>query len=277
MRMKIKCIALDLDRTTLNSDGYMSQANRDALEAAIDAGIHIVVASGRSLDSLPEDILSIEGIRYAITSNGAAVYDIRSGECLRQYKLTADSVRAILRYTEKEEVSFEAFINGKPYAEARYVSDPVRFGAAPRAISYIQRTRTPVEDMKKFILDHSSELESIDVVVKGEELKERLWKTLKNYVADVYITSSVPQLLEISYRESGKDSGAKFLLDRLGLKREELAAFGDGDNDAGLLAFAGAGFAVANASEACRKAADQIVPSNDADGVAQGIRMILVQ
>ena len=61
MRMKIKCIALDLDRTTLNSDGYLSQANRDALEAAIDAGIHIVVASGRSLDSLPEDIFQYRG------------------------------------------------------------------------------------------------------------------------------------------------------------------------------------------------------------------------
>ena len=71
--MKIKCIALDLDRTTLASDGHLSRENREALEEAIRAGIHVAVASGRSLDSLPEEIMDIPGIRYAITSNGAAV------------------------------------------------------------------------------------------------------------------------------------------------------------------------------------------------------------
>ena len=61
----------------------------------------------------------------------------------------------------------------------------------------------------------------------------------------------------------------------LGLTREELAAFGDGDNDSGLLRFAGIGFAVANASAGCRDAADEIVASNDENGVAQGINKIL--
>ena len=49
-------------------------------------------------------------------------------------------------------------------------------------------------------------------------------------------------------RDAGKHTGAAFLLDHLGLDREELAAFGDGDNDAELLAFAGIGIAVENAS-----------------------------
>lgn len=273
--MKIKCIALDLDRTTLASDGHLSRENREALEEAIRAGIHVAVASGRSLDSLPEEIMDIPGIRYVITSNGAAVYDIRKGECLRRYRLTADSVMEILKHTEEQNVSFEAFINGKPYAEERYVTDPVRFGAMPQAIPYIQKTRTPIKDMRAFISSHREELDCIDVVVKGEQFKKELWKTLEKEVPDVYITSSVPQLLEISYRESGKASGTKFLLDHLGLEKEDLAAFGDGDNDAELLAFAGMGFAVANASEACRKAADRIVETNDQNGVARGIRMIL--
>ena len=293
--MKIKCIALDLDRTTLDSQGHLSEENRTAIESAVADGVHVVVASGRSLDSLPAEITDIKGIRYAITSNGAAVYDLSERKCLRQFKMTPASAEDILRHTEPErmkdaygeaagmsevemseiEISYEAFIDGKAFAESRYVADPVRFGAMPQAISYIQDTRAPVEDMRTFICEHKSELDCIDLVVKNEDMKRKLWKNLQESVRDVYITSSVRQLLEISHRDAGKESGAKFLLEYLGLAREELAAFGDGDNDSGLLQYAGIGFAVANASLECRDAADEIVASNDDNGVAQGINKIL--
>ena len=293
--MKIKCIALDLDRTTLDSQGHLSEENRTAIESAVADGVHVVVASGRSLDSLPAEITDIKGIRYAITSNGAAVYDLSERKCLRQFKMTPESAEDILRHTEPErvkdvygnaseiseaemseiEISYEAFIDGKAFAESRYVADPVRFGAMPQAISYIQGTRAPVEDMRTFICEHKSELDCIDLVVKNEDMKRKLWKNLQESVRDVYITSSVRQLLEISHRDAGKESGAKFLLEYLGLTREELAAFGDGDNDSGLLKYAGIGFAVANASLECRDAADEIVASNDDNGVAQGINKIL--
>ena len=293
--MEVKCIALDLDRTTLDSQGHLSEENRTVIESAVAAGVHVVVASGRSLDSLPEEITDIAGVRYAITSNGAAVYDLCQRKCLRQFKMTPASAEDILRHTEPErmkdvygkaaemseaempeiEISYEAFIDGRAFAESRYVADPVRFGAMPRAIPYIQSTRMPVEDMRTFIREHKSELDCLDLVIKSEDMKHKLWENLQKNVRDVYITSSVRQLLEISHRDAGKESGAKFLLEYLGLTREELAAFGDGDNDSGLLKYAGIGFAVANASPECRDAADEIVASNDENGVAQGINKIL--
>lgn len=280
--MQIKFIALDLDRTTLDSQGRLSEINRRAIERAVAAGIHVVAASGRALASLPAEIVDIPGVQYAITSNGAAVYDINENRCLRQFKMTSQSVEEILQHTQPEggckedmEISYEAFIDGRAFAEQRYVEDPVRFGATPHAVAYIQSTRTPIKDMREFISEHKSELDCIDIVVKSENMKERLWKSLRKNIADVYITSSVRQLLEISHRDAGKESGAAFLLEYLGLKREELAAFGDGDNDAELLQYAGIGFAVANASSGCRSAADRIVASNDENGVAQGIGIIL--
>ena len=273
--MKITCIALDLDKTTLDSNGALSSANRQAIEYAIQKGVHVVVASGRALDSLPEEVCRIPGIHYAITSNGAAVYELHTRKCLKQYKLTADSVRAILKLTEHMEVAYETFIDGKPYALKDYVEDPVRFGAAVKAIPYIQKTREPVPDILSFIEDHIECLDCIDVVVKGEDRKMQLWAMLQEQVQDIYITSSVPQLLEISYKDCGKHTGAKFLLDHLGLEREGLAAFGDADNDVDLLRFAGCGIAVANATSGCRLAADYVTKSNDQDGVAYGIYSLL--
>jgi hydroxymethylpyrimidine pyrophosphatase-like HAD family hydrolase len=61
----------------------------------------------------------------------------------------------------------------------------------------------------------------------------------------------------------------------LGISLAQTAAFGDADNDADLLRAAGVGVAVANATPACRAAADFIAPHHDADGVAEGIGRVL--
>lgn len=271
--METRCIALDLDFTTLNNQGRLSDTTRMALTYAIDKGVHIVIASGRSLNSLPEDIREIKGIRYAVTSNGAAVYDLLTGECLKQYKLTAPAVREILRMTEDMPVAFEAFIDGKAYAQEDYVRDPLRYGAI--SVSYVQRTRLPVPDFRNFLLENCTRLDCIDLVLTDMQQKSRLWEKLEKTVPDVYITSSVDHLLEISYKDCGKHSGVRFVLERLGLPRESLVAFGDGDNDAPMLEYAGIGIAVANASMACRAAADRVTRPNDEDGVALEIFRLL--
>lgn len=271
--MNIRCIALDLDYTTLNSQGHLSTYTRQALAYAIEKGVHIVVASGRALNSLPEEIRTLDGIRYAVTSNGAAVYDLCTNACLKQYKLTEQSVREILRLTRGVHAAFEVFIDGKPFAQADYVADPLRYGT--KSISYVQNTRTPVADFPDFILQNASRLDCMDLVIDDPGLKARLWKLFEEKLSDVYITSSVGQLLEISYKDCGKHSGVQFVLEQLGLPRESLAAFGDGDNDAHMLEYAGIGIAVANASDACKAAADRITLSNDEDGVAREIFHIL--
>lgn len=273
--MKIDCIALDLDQTTLNSKGRLSGRNREALDAVLRAGIQVVAASGRALHSLPSDITEIPGIRYAVTSNGAAVCDLHKKAVLKQYKMTAGSVEQILAITGGTGAAYEAFIDGMAYAQKSYVEDPVSFGAGTRAVPYIQSTRTPVEDIGRFIAENQERLDCMDVVVGDPEEKKRLWESLARNVKDVYITSSVSQLLEISYREAGKHTGVKFLLEYLGLAPDAMAAFGDGDNDVELLRFAGVGIAVENGSPACKAAADYITKTNDEDGVAWGIEHIL--
>ena len=273
--MQLQCIALDLDQTTLNGEGRLSPANRKALEYAISQGIHIVIASGRAFGSLPQDVLDVPGIEYAITSNGAAVYHIPSGKCLHNYTLTPQSVTQILSLTADEPVVYEAFVAGVAYADAAYVRDPVGHGALPKAIPYIQRTRHPENDIAAFIRQHAEELDSIDVIVRDEGTKRRVWETLAASVPDIYVTSSVKQLIELSHKDAGKHSGVRFIAQLLHLTPENIAAFGDGDNDADLLSFVGCGIAMANASPSCLAAADHVTLDHREDGVAHGIYHIL--
>ena len=273
--MDIKCIALDLDRTTLNAQGRLSDGNRKALSHAIEQGVHIVIASGRSFHTLPKDVLSVPGIEYAITSNGAAIYDIPTGKCLHEYKMTKTSVSDILAVSSSYPVALEAFINGTAYAEADYVSNPAGFGAAPQAIPYIQDTRNPIHQMPVFLRRHQEQIDSIDVVVGNPLTKEEIWTKLAQTSKDIYITSSVSQLIEISHKDAGKHSGLRFIRDYLHLTPEQTAAFGDGDNDVDLLNAAGIGIAMENASPKCKAAADAVTLHHNLDGVAWGIRHIL--
>lgn len=273
--MTIKCMAFDMDRTTLNAEGKLSQKNKEALEYAIKKGVHVVIASGRAFSALPKDVLAVKGIAYAITSNGAEVYSIADGKCLKRYCISPESVVKIMELTKNMPVTYEAFIAGEAYAGEEYVSDPVRFGALGQVVEYVKCTRKPVKNIVTFILEHKNELSSIDVIVKDEVLKKEIWQLLKEETEDIYMTSSIPQLIEISDRACGKHSGLEFISEYLGIGKEEMAAFGDADNDTDMLLYAGCGVAVANASEACLKAADMVVTSYDKDGVAEGIYRLL--
>lgn len=273
--MNIKCIALDLDRTTLNARGELSAGNFAALSDAIKKGVHIVIASGRSFDTLPKDVLAVPGIEYAITSNGAAVYHIPTKQCIHEYKMTPSSVKEIVSIASAYPVALEVFINGVAYACKDYVDDPVSFGTTPAAVAYIQSTRNPVPDLTTYINEHIDQIDSMDIVVSDAKIKEELWTKFEADCDDIYITSSFSQLIEISHKNAGKHSGLRFIRDYLGLKKEETAAFGDGDNDIDLLKEAGIGIAMENASPRCKEAATYVTTNHDQDGVAYGIAKIL--
>ncbi len=269
MESGLACVALDLDGTTLGPGGVLSPYTREILEKLIARGVHVVVASGRSFTSLPQAVLGIEGVEYAVCSNGATVWHVPTGACIRRTVLAPGAAADILHALAEEKVCFECFIEGRPYADAAYVADPVAHGASAAAIPYIQSTREPVADVKGFILSHADELESLDVVVGDPEKKAALWKLLAGLRDDLYVTSSVPQLLEIAHRNAGKRAGLATVLAGLGLTESQTVAFGDADNDIDMISWAGIGIAMENGTEGAKKAADRIAPPNDEDGVAR--------
>lgn len=273
--MDIKCIALDLDRTTLNAQGKLSKANEEAIRKAVAKGIHVCIASGRAFDTLPQDVVSIPGIEYAITSNGAAVYRIQDKQCLRSYVLTEQSVKKILELTKDFPVTYEGFIRGTAYAAKEYIEDPVKFGATEHAVAYVQSTRHLQDDIVSFLKQHDDELDSMDIVVKDEAQKQKVIEVLKAEVQDIYITSSISQLVEISYKDAGKRSGVKFITEYLGLQPEQVAAFGDADNDIDMLEYAGCGIAMENASKGLLAVADAVTLHHDRDGVSYALKNIL--
>lgn len=271
----VKCIALDMDRTTLNKEGRLSEKNRKALEQVIAAGVHVVIASGRAFDTLPRDMVELPGVEYAITLNGAAMYHVPTGKCLKRYRLSEKAAEAVMQATKGEPVTYEAFIDGIAYAGNDFLRDPMAFGVTPQAVEYVRTTRRGVDDIVGFLYENKHRLDSMDMVVRNEEMQKKVWEQIAKATNEVYITSSIRNLVEVADKNAGKKAGLAFFTELLGLKREETAAFGDADNDIDMIRYAGFGIAMANASEACKQAADYITGHHDEDGVAEGLRNIL--
>ncbi len=276
---KIRLIALDLDDTTLSNDGTLSEYNKSALVSAIKAGIEIVVASGRSFTSLPECVTAIPGIRYAVTSNGASVYDIESGKRICGFFLPQSGVAAVLDAVHSRPgMCLEAVVDGTAYCDSGYVQSPLAYGpsgVSPHIADYIRRTRTPVDDMSRFIKENRDSLDCINIVCKSAELCQSLHSELALSGSALYLTSSVPHLLEISHRDSGKGSGLRLLCRMLDIPVSATAACGNADNDTDMLLAAGIGAAVENATSKCRAAADIIIGPSNNGGVGDFIFRLL--
>lgn len=270
MNQRYRMICSDLDHTLLMPDKTISPKTKDVLTRLIQKGIQVVPSTGRAFWSLPKDIMEFEGIRYAIVSNGAAVYDVKEKKALISLTLPEDFASQLFHFLKekKEWVTYECFVAGQAYTSQYYFNNPADFGIQGEyERNYVQSTRIPVPDIEEFVLAHSSELDALDVIIFPEE-RDRVIREIKEAFSGIYLTSSVAHLIEISNEKAGKHNAMLALAEFLGISIEEVMAFGDGDNDSEMLATAGLGVAVSNAGALCKKAADLIIGDSAKEAVA---------
>ena len=76
-------------------------------------------------------------------------------------------------------------------------------------------------------------------------------------------------------RDATKSNAVRFICERENIDINDTAACGNADNDVDMIAQAGVGAAVKNATKSCLEAADIVVDSNDKNGVKQLIEKLL--
>ena len=90
------------------------------------------------------------------------------------------------------------------------------------------------------------------------------------------LTSSFPHNFEIGGKHTSKGQALLFLMERLGLSRDELMACGDSPNDEEMIYLAGIGVAMENGEASTKEIADYITDTNDRDGVAKAIEKFVL-
>ena len=267
---KIKMIGLDLDGTLLTDRKEFTDRSKRALRTAIDRGIVVLIATGRPLTGIPEEIRNFPGMRYALTSNGAKVMDVWENRVVDEHLLSAKLAEKALEICGKYDTLQEVYYDGVSYAPEDKRDLIPRYHKNPNMWEYMRKTRTWVEDIFRMVRESDRGLDKIQMLFADMEERTKAWQELSE-VEGLELVGSLGYNIEINAAGVNKGSGLVSLGRLLGIRREEIMACGDGDNDLLMLKEVGFGVAMANAEEEVKKAADYITLSNEEDGVADAI------
>lgn len=270
-----KLIALDLDGTLFNNQSRISQKNLAAIHAARKAGIEVVISTGRPFCGLPFAQLEDSGIRYAITTNGSALYEIPTGNCLHEECMDCALTLPIIEFLLSRDIHMDAFIGGKAYSPLKCLAAGKKLITPEALKKYILETRTRMEDFYGFIKENNLQIQKMTlnfypdekgVLVDRREVKEYL---LAN--PDILVVSGGYHNLEFTRAGVDKGLGLICLTELLHIPMAQTMAIGDTENDIAILKTAGLGIAMGNATPAVKAVADDITLSNEEDGVAAAI------
>lgn len=275
MNPKIHIIALDLDGTLFNRDRQITPYTKEQIKKAVDRGIAVVISTGRPYVGLPLEEAAELGIRYAITTNGAAVYEIPTRTCLYEKCMSEDFSWKILGEVLKKHVHLDAFVHGDAYTQTSTL-EVVRHSSLPESTrNYILTTRDQVEDISDFFKKNhlrlqkatiNFEIESDGGFVDREETKELLLS-----YPQIQVVCGGYNNLEFTSAGVTKGAGLRFLCEHLNIPIESAMVCGDSENDKDIMEAAGFAVAMGNAEREIKEIADYVTATNEEDGVGLAI------
>lgn len=262
-QMKYKALALDLDGTLIDSNKNLSEKNKGAVIAAAKRGVHIILASGRPMFGISPVAEALELSKtggYILAYNGGNIADCKTGELIYSNNFPAECIHDVCELARKHGVYALSYDNDHIVSESD--SDEYVLREAKCNAARVQQ----VEDLERYVTYPVAKF-----LIAGEHkkllpIRDEL---LAKHGEIINAFCSADYFLEIVPKTVAKDSSLAVLLKKLGLKREELIACGDGMNDISMIEYAGLGVAMENAYEPVKERADIIAPSNDNDGVAE--------
>lgn len=275
MEHKIKMVGLDLDGTLLNDKKEILPYTREVLKRAIDQGVIVLVATGRPWMGVPEELRKFPGMRYALTSNGARIIDAWEEKVLEEQLLPAELAKKALEICGKYDTLQEVYFDGQGYAEREKMERVEHYHKNPNMWEYFRTTRIPVEDVIQLVQQENRGLDKVQALFADMDERTRAWEELST-VSGLALVGSLKYNIEINAAGVNKGTGLVNLGKLLGIRREEIMACGDGDNDTVMLREVGFGVAMENAEEQVKEAADYITGSNDAEGAAKAIEKFVL-
>ena len=271
----VRLIGLDLDETVFTHDKRITPRTRAAIMKTIQAGIHVLPATGRPLAGIPEQFTEIPGVRYALGSNGAIVADLISGQILVHECMDRETVLRVLDAVRSLNCITELYLDGTPYSERDRLEQADYYFPDPHIRAYVRKTRIPVEDIREFFVRSEKGVEKINLSFPTVQEKEVGEQVLRR-IPKASCVQGLPTNLELSREDVDKGSGLLRLADVLKIPHSAVLGCGDSGNDLAMIKRCGIGVAMANASEEVREAADYVLPfTNEEEGVAWLLEQII--
>ena len=272
----IRLIGIDVDGTLLDTNGHLPDANRDAIHAAVSAGIHVSLVTGRSYPFARPVADSLPTALTLIVSSGAVERAMDGGTLARRL-LRRDVARRVLESTrhvrEHTAVVFDRDEERQIIFESMDWTHPNRQGYWDRNHWLIDRA----EPLETSLIE-----DPIQVMFNGDpaamrELSESLRGSARQGAFAAYSVALTEylhrkfSLVDITAPEATKGRALLWRAEQLGISRDEVMAVGDNFNDLDMLEAAGVAVVMANADPALHRPGWHRTGHQDDAGLAQAI------
>lgn len=265
----IKLVALDLDGTLLTKEKVIPKKIKTQLITLKEAGVKIILATGRSFESAKRYYYELELDTPFIGCNGGLVYLPDQDEVIFEKVFSKDDFQSVASILAENEVYYQYYGLDCIYArelafgvknwkcanrdlpenwrmKIQLVDDPVQWARESYQPVYKILARFGSEGMMNHIAERVSAMQGLDTV------------------------SSFSMALDIGPDQCTKGHALERVSEFLGIDLKDTLAMGDHDNDCEMIQIAGVGIAVGEASKAAIAVADRYLLDRE-----QGISEVL--
>ena len=225
---------------------------------------------------------------YLISGNGTTIYDIKNDIEIYNKCMSKETVLKIIEICEENSIYYSVFgensiitkslgYNVLVYNSENYKKSPdmkTKINVIPNVYKYIKNSKqnrfskiTICDSSKiifKGILRKLKEIKNIEVLDVAHMSRKKIRKGTEQTELQYFYT-------DITNKDVNKWNAIKFLIDNLGISPGEVLTIGDNSNDKEMIINAGLGIAMGNSAPHIKEIADDVVGSNDNNGVAEAL------
>ncbi len=236
----------------------------------------MVPATGRVKNFIPPCLTELPSIRYAITSNGGAVWDLHEDKLVCANWIPTETALAVQQIFDDYELYVEYYVNGRGVTR-RDNPDKAKtvFGFPEDKFYFITKDYTFVDSLSDYLTETGAQPEKINMMFIPENVREEILARLQQ-LDGIELTYSNVDNIEINAKGCNKGTGLRMLCDALGLDPAATMAVGDNGNDLGMLRAAGFAAVVGNGIPAAKAEADAVVAPCLEDGFAEAVERFVL-
>ena len=272
-----------MDGTCLDARSRMTDRTLQALRKAAEKGVVIVPATGRNLECIPHrlaagtlrrtgtpDDYANKGLfRYVISSNGARVTDICERKTIFRASVKREDALTLLENCRGKGLGIASHVRHRYLLQGRFLTTAglLIYGKDAQGVYCVR-------DMETFVRRNDCEVEEFQFYFLLPGAKEKVRTILKEYPSLHAAYTGI--YVEVYSRDASKGNALAALAGHLGIRQEEIACIGDGENDLSMCVSSGLKIAMGNAVDKLKVQADHIAESNRNDGAAKTIEQYIL-
>ena len=268
----IKLVAIDLDGTLLNKNLEIPQDNINAINTLKEKGIKVVIATGRPEQLVKPYVDLLEMENDLIMYNGSVIGHPFKDERFYKKSLSKESVNKIVTFCEKNDYLYMIYTKDAIISKPNY------------RVSFFEKRNENLIDKHKCVFKDVREMDKIldlDIqkilIIDKDELRYTFAHEYMSKLKDCSVVKSQNGFIDVNPKGTSKGEALRVYSENIGIKKEEIAAIGDQDNDVSMLEYATLSIAMENATDNAKEVCDFFTLSNNNAGVAYAINNFILK